>query len=73
MRPAQFSYFADGDTQAQKFGAANDDDDDELEEESLLETPLDRVEPYQIFKATLLSKPIPILQPAPASSSAKTS
>ena len=46
-----------GTPQAQKFGAANDDEDDELEEESLLETPLDRVEPYQMFKATLLSTP----------------
>ena len=46
---------------AQKFGAVNDDDDDELEEESLLETPLDKVDPYQMFKATLLSKlPTPL-------------
>lgn len=41
--------------QAQKFGAVRDDDDDELEEESLLETPLDRVEPYGMFKSALLS------------------
>ncbi|KAL8902201.1 MAG: hypothetical protein Q9207_004825 [Kuettlingeria erythrocarpa] len=39
--------------EAQKFGAATDDDDDELEEESLLETPLDRVEPYGMFKTVL--------------------
>lgn len=43
-------------TQAQKFGAATDNDDDELEEESLLETPLDRIEPYGMFKTALLSK-----------------
>lgn len=42
-------------TKAQKFTAAGNDDDDELEEESLLETPLDHVEPYGLFKITLLS------------------
>jgi importin-7 len=42
---------------AQKFDAGNnDDDDDGMEEESLLETPLDRVEPYGLFKSTLFSK-----------------
>lgn len=42
---------------AQKFGAgSNDDDDDGLEEESLLETPLDHIEPYGLFKSTLLRK-----------------
>ncbi|KAL9001251.1 MAG: hypothetical protein Q9188_005511 [Gyalolechia gomerana] len=40
--------------EAQKFGAVADNDDDELEEESLLETPLDRVEPYGMFKSALL-------------------
>ncbi|KAL8735711.1 MAG: hypothetical protein Q9181_002714 [Wetmoreana brouardii] len=40
--------------EAQKFGAVTDNDDDELEEESLLETPLDRVEPYGMFKTALL-------------------
>jgi hypothetical protein len=40
--------------QAQKFTAVNDDDDDELEEESLLETPLDKVEPYSMFKHAML-------------------
>ncbi|MCJ1334965.1 hypothetical protein MMC09_000231, partial [Bachmanniomyces sp. S44760] len=40
--------------EAQKFGTVNDDDDDELEEESLLETPLDKVEPYGLFKDTLM-------------------
>ncbi|KAL8761934.1 MAG: hypothetical protein Q9184_002003 [Pyrenodesmia sp. 2 TL-2023] len=39
--------------EAQKFGAATDDDDEELEEESLLETPLDGVEPYGMFKTVL--------------------
>ena len=43
--------------QAQKFTAVSDDDDDELEEESLLETPLDKVEPYGMFKDALLSMP----------------
>lgn len=41
--------------QSEKFSAAQDDSDDELEEESLLETPLDKVEPYSIFKNALLS------------------
>lgn len=41
--------------QAQKFGSFADDDDDELDEESLLETPLDKVEPYGLFKHVLLS------------------
>ncbi|KAJ4305044.1 Nonsense-mediated mRNA decay protein 5 [Kalmusia sp. IMI 367209] len=40
--------------EAQKFTAVSDDDDDELEEESLLETPLDKVEPYSMFKHALL-------------------
>ncbi|KAF2717063.1 nuclear transport receptor RANBP7/RANBP8 [Polychaeton citri CBS 116435] len=41
--------------QAQKFNAAvgEAEDDDELEEESLLETPLDNMEPYGLFKETL--------------------
>jgi hypothetical protein len=45
---------ADSVSQAQKFTAVSDDDDDELEEESLLETPLDKVEPYTMFKHALL-------------------
>lgn len=49
------SYPAKGGKQSEKFGAAQDDSDDELEEESLLETPLDKVEPYGLFKATLFS------------------
>ncbi len=43
-------------SQAQKFGNLENDSDDELGEESLLETPLDKVEPYQLFRNALLSK-----------------
>ncbi|KAG9959049.1 ARM repeat-containing protein, partial [Aureobasidium melanogenum] len=40
--------------QASKFSSiGDDDDDDESEEESLLETPLDKVEPYGMFKHAL--------------------
>ena len=46
---------AEGERQSEKFGAAQDESDDELEEESLLETPLDKVEPYGLFKGTLFS------------------
>lgn len=42
-------------SQAQKFNVISDEDDDELEEESLLETPLDKLEPYGLFKTALLS------------------
>jgi hypothetical protein len=46
--------------QAQKFKNLEDNDsDDELGEESLLDTPLDKVEPYQLFKNALLSKTYP--------------
>ena len=41
---------------AQKFNQLHDDDDGDLEEESLLETPLDKVEPYGMFKEALLRK-----------------
>ncbi|KAK5130976.1 hypothetical protein LTR08_001387 [Meristemomyces frigidus] len=43
--------------QAAKFNteAGDDEGDDEMEEESLLETPLDRMEPYSLFKQTLHS------------------
>jgi importin-7 len=41
--------------EAKKFTAVADDDDD-LEEESLLETPLDKLEPYGLFKDTLMRK-----------------
>jgi len=44
------------DVQAQKFSLFQDDDDQELEEESLLETPLDKMEPYGMFKTALLRK-----------------
>ncbi len=40
---------------SQKFAQGTSDNDDDLEEESLLETPLDNVEPYGMFKSTLLS------------------
>lgn len=45
--------------QATKFSAISDDDDDELEEESLLETPLDKVEPYSLFKQAIFRKCLP--------------
>lgn len=40
--------------QAQKFGSFGDDEDEEIDEESLLETPLDKIEPYGLFKHVLL-------------------
>ncbi|KAG8626532.1 hypothetical protein KVT40_005477 [Elsinoe batatas] len=42
--------------QASKYSAASgeDDDEEELEEESLLETPLDKIEPYSLLKTSLL-------------------
>ena len=41
--------------QAQKFQNLEDNDsDDELGEESLLETPLDKIEPYQLFRGALM-------------------
>ncbi|OKL61922.1 hypothetical protein UA08_02606 [Talaromyces atroroseus] len=40
--------------EAQKFGSFADDDDDDLDEESLLETPLDKIEPYGLFKSVFL-------------------
>ena len=49
------SLTTDKSNQAQKFGAVGDADDDDLEEESMLETPLDKVEPYSVFKNTLMS------------------
>ena len=44
--------------QASKLSAVSgdDDEDDDLEEESLLETALDKVEPYALFKHALLRK-----------------
>ena len=44
-------------SQASKYSAiAGAESDDDLEEESLLETPLDSVEPYGLLKSTLISK-----------------
>ncbi|KKY22710.1 putative nonsense-mediated mrna decay protein [Phaeomoniella chlamydospora] len=41
--------------EAQKFGQlADDDDDDDLDEDSLLESPLDKIEPYLLFRDSLL-------------------
>lgn len=50
-----FSEELTSDMQASKFNAisGDDGDDDELEEESLLETPLDKVEPYGLFKNSM--------------------
>ena len=49
--------------QAQKFQNLDDNDsDDELGEESLLETPLDKIEPYQLFRNALASKFKPPVQ-----------
>ena len=45
--------------QAQKFRAGGDDaetDEDLGEDSVLLESPLDKIEPYQLFRATFLSK-----------------
>lgn len=44
--------------EAQKLGTAleGEDDDSDLDEESLLETPLDEIEPYSLLKTTLLRK-----------------
>ncbi|KAL3475794.1 armadillo-type protein [Aspergillus californicus] len=42
--------------EAQKFGSfAGDDEEDENDEESLLETPLDKVEPYGLFKQVFMN------------------
>ncbi|KAL9055623.1 MAG: hypothetical protein Q9162_003433 [Coniocarpon cinnabarinum] len=40
--------------EASKFGNVTTENDDELEEESLLETPLDNVEPYGVLKGSLM-------------------
>jgi len=41
--------------EAKKFGAlADDDEDSELDEDNLLETPLDKFEPYIVFRDSLL-------------------
>ncbi|KAI2086558.1 Nonsense-mediated mRNA decay protein 5 [Ophidiomyces ophidiicola] len=41
--------------EAAKLSSLPDDDEDELEEGSLLESPLDKVEPYSVFKSSLLN------------------
>ena len=46
---------------AQKLSTGRNNDEDELEEESLLETPLDKIEPYGLFKGALISKLVLIL------------
>ena len=45
-------------SQAKKFGALADDDDDDstLDEDSLFDSPLDKLEPYVLFRESLLSK-----------------
>ncbi|KAL9107715.1 MAG: hypothetical protein Q9227_007430 [Pyrenula ochraceoflavens] len=40
--------------EAQKFGSLAHEEDEDLDEDSLLETPLDKVEPYQLFRASLM-------------------
>lgn len=58
--------------EAQKFSNfADDDDDDELDEESLLETPLDKLEPYGMFKHVFLSTShlVSLISPTHADSS----
>jgi hypothetical protein len=43
--------------QAQKFSRAIDDDEEgDLGEDNFLDSPLDKVEPYQMFKGVLLRK-----------------
>ncbi|EEP76810.1 conserved hypothetical protein [Uncinocarpus reesii 1704] len=41
--------------EAGKLSALQDDDEDDLDEESLLESPLDKVEPYSVFKTSILN------------------
>jgi len=51
--------------QAQKFGGATDGElsEEDLGEDSvLLESPLDKMDPYNIFRAALLSRFIPPLR-----------
>jgi importin-7 len=44
--------------QAEKFSSLQDSDDDDsvMDEDSLLETPLDKMEPYSMFRDSLLSR-----------------
>ena len=41
--------------QAAKFGAVSEEEDDDLQEEGMLESMLDKIEPYSLFKNTLMS------------------
>jgi len=49
--------------EARKFGSFADDEEEEMDEESLLETPLDKVEPYGMFKHVFLSMSPPRSRP----------
>lgn len=53
ISPTARSLFLTKLSQAKKLSHQHQDEDDDLEEESMLETPLDKVEPYGIFKNTL--------------------
>lgn len=50
--------FLNSEAQSRGGGLPNNwaDDDDELEEETLLETPLDLIEPYTLFRGALLGE-----------------
>lgn len=39
-----------------KYASMPGEEDDDLDEESLLESPLDKVEPYSLFKNVLMSE-----------------
>lgn len=57
MHPYFFeeSWLTLGQSQALKYSAFEDDDDDEsLDEENLLDSPMDKVEPYGVFKTLWL-------------------
>jgi len=59
---AAYMEFLNSESQARALDNVLDDDDDEgLEEETLLETPLDLIEPYQLFRGALLG--IQLAQP----------
>lgn len=47
--------------EAKNFKNFENHDDDELGEETLLETPLDRIEPYILFRDALLSSNCPLV------------
>lgn len=57
MKPV---YFADQDQQAAKFSRAlGEEDEGDLGEDNFLDSPLDKVEPYQLFKSVMISKCAP--------------